>query len=248
MRKVKINGIDCLLFEGDEKAGINPFYPHEYYIRHADDDWDLPATIEKFVAVNKFGFIQAKEPIPMATYGHPEGQYDEYAEITSFIDDENGEERIGAGSEDASLCSCEFCGKELKDGDSAYGLTTGSVRSDIEGFGNDETPWVYIACPECQSKTDNLLFSIRSYLEKEIKELAEHLKDKAKEYDSSNDGSFDAISQTLWEQSGISDLSHISKRCGEIQALFGVAQKFGIELSSEVQKLEEWGDVINPAS
>lgn len=34
MRKVKING--------------------------ADSDWDIPATVEKFVAVNKFGFIQAK--------------------------------------------------------------------------------------------------------------------------------------------------------------------------------------------
>ena len=245
MKKVKINGIECLLFEGPEESNINAEYPYEYYVRHADDDWDMPVMVENMVAVNRFGFIQAKKPILMATYGPPGGPYDEYAEITSYID-EDGEERICP--EDTVLSSCEFCGKDLKDGDSAYGLTSGSVRSDIEGFGNDENPWVYIACPECQSKNDDLLFGIRSYLEKEIKELVEHLKEEANNYDDSNNGTFDAVSQILWEQSDTSDFVHISKRCGEIQAFFGMARKFGIELSSEVEKLEIWGDVINPVS
>lgn len=246
MKKVIINGIDCLLFEGNEKAGINPEYPHEYYVRHADDDWDMPVAVEKMVVVNKFGFIQAKEPIPMATYGPHGGQYIEYAEITSFIDD-NGEEIIATDPEDAVLGSCEFCGKDLKDGDSAYGTTSGSVRSDIQGFGNDEEPWVYIACPECQSKNNELLFGIRSYLEKEIIELVEHIKNEAKEYEDTYDGSYDEAARILWEQPDISDLSHISKLCGEIHALFGVAQKFGIELSVGVQQLKAWGDVIDPA-
>jgi hypothetical protein len=247
VRKVKINDIDCLLFEVDEKAGINPFYPYEYYIRHADGDWDIPATVEKFVAVNRFGFIQAKEPFPMSTDRHPEGQCGEYAEIVSFID-ENDEEGIDTDIEDTVLCSCEFCDKDLKDGDSAYGLTSGTILSDVGGFSNDDAPWVYIACPECQSKNNELLFGIGSYFEKQIRELVEHLKGEAKEYDSSNDGSFDAVSETLWEQSDTSNLAHISKRCGEIQALFGVAREFGIELPLDVQKLEIWGDVINPGS
>ena len=38
MRKVKFNGVECLLFENNEKARHKPGYPYEYYIRHADDD------------------------------------------------------------------------------------------------------------------------------------------------------------------------------------------------------------------
>lgn len=225
MKKVTINGIKCLLFEGDEKAGINPAYPHEYYIRHADDDWDMPATVEKFVAVNKFGFIQAKEPIAMTI----DAASKEYAEITSFID-EDGEERIY--TENESLCDCGFCGKDLKDGDSAYGLTGGNVRSDINGFGNNEEPWIYIACPECQDKNGKLLFGIQEYLKREIRELVEHLKNEAQAYDSNYDGSYDEAARILWEKSDIPDLTHLSKICGEIQALFGLSQKFNIELSS----------------
>jgi hypothetical protein len=42
----------------------------------------------------------------MSTDGHSEEQHGEYAEITSFID-ENDEEGIDADPEDAVLCSCQ---------------------------------------------------------------------------------------------------------------------------------------------
>ena len=155
MRKVKVNGIECLLFEGDEKAGINPDYPHEYYIRHADNDWDMPATVEKFVAVNKFGFIQAKEPFQLNTYGC-DPEYTQYAEITSFID-EDGEELI---QQKEIAEECEFCGEIIHEGDKSYGITEGFIDKALEGFVESDNPWVII-CPDCHEKITNLLYTIK---------------------------------------------------------------------------------------
>ena len=39
-----------------------------YYIRHSDDDWDEPATLEKFVRVNLYGTIISKNEIVINDY------------------------------------------------------------------------------------------------------------------------------------------------------------------------------------
>ena len=36
---------------------------HLYGIRHSDDDWGKPITIEKFVLVNRYGYIVSKQPL-----------------------------------------------------------------------------------------------------------------------------------------------------------------------------------------
>ena len=36
---------------------------HIYGIRHSDDDWGKPITIEKFVMVNRYGYIVSKQPL-----------------------------------------------------------------------------------------------------------------------------------------------------------------------------------------
>lgn len=36
---------------------------HIYGIRHSDDDWGKPITIEKFVMVNRYGYIVSQRPL-----------------------------------------------------------------------------------------------------------------------------------------------------------------------------------------
>lgn len=42
-----------------------------YDIRHSDEDWGNPATVEKSVFVNHFGFLVTREPL-LLTDGKPE--------------------------------------------------------------------------------------------------------------------------------------------------------------------------------
>lgn len=56
-----------------------------YDIRHADNDWCEPATLEKFVMVNWFGTLIVDEPIEVL-----EGPDRPYKEIVDWsYDDEN---------------------------------------------------------------------------------------------------------------------------------------------------------------
>jgi hypothetical protein len=89
MKKVTVNGIECLLFEGSEKVAENPGYAHKCGIRHHSDDWDMPVTIEEYVCCNRFGSVLAKEPMPMMGG---------IAQIVSYID-EDGRERISINNE-----------------------------------------------------------------------------------------------------------------------------------------------------
>ncbi len=65
MVKARINGIDCIVFYEEriplEKAPSG--YPYMYHIRHDEDDWTLPISLERFVAVNFFGTTFMNEPI-----------------------------------------------------------------------------------------------------------------------------------------------------------------------------------------
>ena len=74
----KINGISCILCYGEripqEKAHIG--YPYSYHIRHDEDDWTCPISIERFVVVNFFGTVFMKKPLEFGA--------DDYIEIEQF--------------------------------------------------------------------------------------------------------------------------------------------------------------------
>ncbi len=73
-----INNEECILFYDQrvppEEAPIG--YPYMYYIRHDEDNWVQPVSIEKYVLVNFFGTIFTKEEL--------EFDGNEYIEIESF--------------------------------------------------------------------------------------------------------------------------------------------------------------------
>jgi len=78
MMKACINGMDCVLFYDErippEKAPQG--YPYMYHVRHDDNNWICPITIERFVVVNFFGTVFMKEPIVIGE--------DNYLEINQF--------------------------------------------------------------------------------------------------------------------------------------------------------------------
>ncbi len=78
MIKARVNGIDCLLFY-DERvpaAKAPPEHPYMYHLRHDEDDWTVPVTLERQVFVNFFGTVFMKEPVALGADG--------YVEIESF--------------------------------------------------------------------------------------------------------------------------------------------------------------------
>ena len=74
MVKARINGIDCFLYYDEripaEKAP--PGHPYMYHIRHDEDDWTVPITLERLVVVNFFGTVFMKEPIQIGVDGYVE--------------------------------------------------------------------------------------------------------------------------------------------------------------------------------
>jgi hypothetical protein len=74
MIRARINGIDCILFYDErvplEKAPLG--YPYMYHIRHDEDDWTRPISIEQFVVANFFGTIFMKKPVELGRDGYME--------------------------------------------------------------------------------------------------------------------------------------------------------------------------------
>ena len=70
MEKVCINNFDCLLYEERNIESIPDGYPYSYYARHSEDDWTIPATIEKSVLVDFFGTIFTTKPIDLGEAGY----------------------------------------------------------------------------------------------------------------------------------------------------------------------------------
>lgn len=67
MKKITFRGVPVLAMEGikGNLAGLNL-----YGLRHADDDWSRPATVEtRFVAVNGYGVLAAARPLDDALFG-----------------------------------------------------------------------------------------------------------------------------------------------------------------------------------
>ncbi len=65
MISANVNGYECL-FAYDERvkpADYPAEYRFKYDIRHDEDNWTLPVTIEPFVLVNFLGSIFTKMPV-----------------------------------------------------------------------------------------------------------------------------------------------------------------------------------------
>lgn len=93
MQLVKINGKVGVMFEFgvDVKteivnipeflkvvpAGVLSKFPHAYMLRHGESDWTEPVTVERFVYVDRLGFVLFAEPIVFM-------DSDEYMEVKSF--------------------------------------------------------------------------------------------------------------------------------------------------------------------
>ncbi len=72
MIKVRVNEVDCLLFYEErippEETPVG--YPYIYQLRHDEDNWICPISIERFVFVNFFGTIFAKMPFEIDSCGY----------------------------------------------------------------------------------------------------------------------------------------------------------------------------------
>lgn len=78
MLNARINNIDCVVYYDErispEKAPSG--YPHMYHIRHDEDDWTRPVTLERSVVVNFFGTVFMEKQIEFDDSG--------YVDIESF--------------------------------------------------------------------------------------------------------------------------------------------------------------------
>jgi hypothetical protein len=74
MPNARINNTDCIVYYEErispEKAPSG--YPYMYQIRHDEDDWTRPVTLEQLVVVNFFGTAFMKEPIELDNTGYME--------------------------------------------------------------------------------------------------------------------------------------------------------------------------------
>lgn len=61
-------------------------------------------------------------------------------------------EKADMPQEAEHIKSCDMCGKDLYDGESAIGITTGDISDIACGFMSDETAWLHVACKDCGAK------------------------------------------------------------------------------------------------
>lgn len=61
-----------------------------------------------------------------------------------------------------NIC-CTFCGIELKDGDAAYGLTSGRIDNNCYGFRMDTDDEWGIYCCDCMNQIDRLMASYKHH-------------------------------------------------------------------------------------
>jgi len=47
---------------------------------------------------------------------------------------------------------CTTCGKELKNGDMAYGTILGNIQAESYGFMASDDPYEVVECPACHHK------------------------------------------------------------------------------------------------
>ena len=66
---VEYKGEYALIYEGRLDKSTVPDGFHAYDLRHKDNDWGAPATIEKSVVVNFFGSIILNHPLEIPESG-----------------------------------------------------------------------------------------------------------------------------------------------------------------------------------
>lgn len=91
--------------------------------------------------------------------------------------------------------NCEKCGKELQDGANAYGFTSGSVDSDVEGFRSSDNDGWTVVCPECAEKVFTLISAAEAEDPREVGAaaaiIADHLAKRI--YDEVAQGYIDCV-------------------------------------------------------
>lgn len=65
MIKARVNGIECAFFYDErlDPEQAPPGYPYMYQLRHDENNWIRPISIEKCVWVNFFGTVFMKNPL-----------------------------------------------------------------------------------------------------------------------------------------------------------------------------------------
>ena len=48
--------------------------------------------------------------------------------------------------------NCDRCGKELKEGEKVFGITTGIIDSEYDGFVADDLAWRELLCASCAER------------------------------------------------------------------------------------------------
>lgn len=69
-KKVKYSGVECLVYEGFPENTNIEGYPHLYWLRHPDDDWSEPCTIEPYVLVNRWGALLSPKELVIGRKGN----------------------------------------------------------------------------------------------------------------------------------------------------------------------------------
>lgn len=157
MEKAIINGIECLVAEGErvKKESAPAGFPHHYHSRHHSNDWSLPISIERFVGVNFWGTVFASEEIL-------EPRFD-YINIKSI--DFNGCTMDSMQEVCPECAGCLAYGKFVVSGSSLYAsvecgcgykgreeYSMSSYTASVADFEYDGTePDGSIVCPSCHS-------------------------------------------------------------------------------------------------
>ncbi|RMF99724.1 MAG: hypothetical protein D6726_12525, partial [Nitrospirae bacterium] len=61
------------------------------------------------------------------------------------------------------MYNCSVCGKELQEGDRAYGTTMGWIDPLFDGFISDpDSPWLTVACEKCGERISEAIANLTS--------------------------------------------------------------------------------------
>ncbi len=112
---------------------------------NADNNWDTENPDEN-------GHIDDEDVCPGCA--HTKGQ--EHAEACDWEECPICHESLSECPHVAEVIgewSCSSCGQPMFNGDQAFASTTGTMRSDVEGFmPSDEGPWENVVCTDCNDK------------------------------------------------------------------------------------------------
>ena len=145
--KVTLAGIPCLVapcgyVEYDTYKDELPDGLHLYHIRHSDDDFDYPSTIEKFVCVNHYGLLLTPTELEIPVKGYIDLGHDDTERIYDVITSSNPVSDPLSYMVAGSPAICWKCGRQIRHGDECASLNPGyynafETSEDTEGFNAD---------------------------------------------------------------------------------------------------------------